>query len=266
MGILSNRTRSLFGNVPYVIQKRICKWNKMNNLKNKKILIVDDKDGHIGLCPLRYGIHVDIYELNNIFVNGGSMEVPVNIPDTTDYIFAERSVKGLRERINIEFINTPYEVQIKNYYAVDEFKEYEYVIACRSLSRIENKQYSMDYKINKLKSNVKKDGYIYIEYYVALKDDDFKSYPENEFLRKDEILKYFPETEWNVFRNEYEIVEDNLTPFNREKKQVVIGYFDARKKPSKPKIVRKKIEKKTIVKNGNVIKVNHNYTINGCLR
>ena len=73
----------------------------------------------------------------------------VNIPDTTDYIFAERSVKGLRERINIEFINTPYEVQIKNYYAVDEFKEYEYVIACRSLSRIENKQYSMDYKINK---------------------------------------------------------------------------------------------------------------------
>ena len=108
----------------------------------------------------------------------------------------------------------------------------------------------MDYKINKLKSNVKKDGYIYIEYYVALKDDDFKSYPENEFLRKDEILKYFPETEWNVFRNEYEIVEDNLTPFNREKKQVVIGYFDARKKPSKPKIVRKKIEKKTIVKNG----------------
>ena len=239
MGILSNRTRSLFGNVPYVIQKRICKWNKMNNLKNKKILIVDDKDGHIGLCPLRYGIHVDIYELNNIFVNGGSMEVPVNIPNTTDYIFAERSVKGLRERINIEFINTSYEVQIKNYYAVDEFKEYEYVIACRSL---------------------------YIEYYVALKDDDFKSYPENEFLRKDEILKYFPETEWNVFRNEYEIVEDNLTPFNREKKQVVIGYFDARKKPSKPKIVRKKIEKKTIVKNGNVIKVNHNYTINGCVR
>lgn len=266
MRILPNRTKSLFGNVPYIVQKKISKWNQKKNYDQIKILIVDDKDGQIGLCPLRYGIQIEVYEPNINFINGAKMEIPVNVPETTNYLFLERTIKGYNERINIEFLDTPYELHNRNYYAIDEFKEYEYVIACRSLSREENIQYDMDYKINKLKQNVKKDGYLYLEYYVALDENDYDNYPSNKYLRKDEILKYFPDDTWNVISNHYEVIEDELTPLNREKKNVVIGYLDVRKKPLKNKSIRKKTHKKIIDNDGNVLKVNHSYTINGCVR
>ena len=59
----------------------------------------------------------------------------------------------------------------------------------------------MDYKINKIKSNVALGGYIYIEYYLAIDEKDYKKYPSNQYLRYGEIEKYFPKEEWTILYN-----------------------------------------------------------------
>lgn len=49
----------------------------------------------------------------------------------------------------------------------------------------------MDFKINKLKNAADDKGYIYIEYYLAMDEDDIINYPLNRFLRKMKLKNIF---------------------------------------------------------------------------
>ncbi len=267
MKILPIRTNSLFGNIPFIYQKRVNKWSLKKINEKLKFLIIDDKDGQLGMCPLRKNIPIVVYEPEQVYLNGGKVEVPLNIPNTTNFIFAKRNIMGFKDRITTELINTKCNLINRNYYGFTDENKYDYVAACHSIDRDCNIEYSMEYKINKLKRNVVDKGYLYLEYYVALKEDDYENYPANKYLRNNEILNYFDENEWTIITNEIKIIKDDLTPLNKELKDVVVGYLHVRKTPTP----RKKV--KRIIKNTYTFYdtyeekvVKHSYIINGVMR
>lgn len=271
MRILSNRTTSLFGNIPYIFQKKVMKWEYRKNQKDTKFLIIDDKDGLLGLCALRKNIPVVIYEPNKIFVDGGKHQVPINIPNTENYIFINRTIYGFKDRVSNELLECKYKVITKSYYDVIDRNKYDYVTACRSLHLDTNDMYTIEQKINKIKSNVKDGGYIYLEYYIANTDDEEK-YHSNKYLKYDEILKYFPDREWEILTNEVKIEKELITPYNICKNDIIVGYLDARKRTEiqigaiKRKKSPKRVPKIIVDRNYVEHKVSHAYTINGVVR
>lgn len=265
MRLLPNRTNSLFGNIPEIYRKKVMKWQTRKIYKESRFLIIDDKDGHLGMCPLRVNIPIDVYEPNKEYLFGGKTEIPINIPDTNQFMFIERNILGFKDRISNELLECECQLYNLNYYEVKNNCLYDYVAACRSLDRKENKRFDMDYKINKIKSNVALGGYIYLEYYLAIDEKDYKKYPSNQYLRYGEIEKYFPKEEWTILYNEVEIIKDDYTPLNRNNEMVAIGYLDVRKIPTPTSKTKK--EYKTYVNYNNEKKiVNHSYTINGVVR
>lgn len=264
---LPNRTSSLFGNMPYIYQKKVNKWSLKKINEKTKFLIVDDKDGQLGMCPLRRNIPIVVYEPEKVFLEGGKTEVPLSVPNTSNFVFAKRNILGFKDRITTELIKTKYNLINKNYYSFTDENKYDYVAACHSLDRDSNIDYSMEYKINKLKNNVADKGYLYLEYDIALRDDDYKNYPSNKYLRNNEILNYFDTNEWTIITNEIKIVKADYTPLNKENKDIVIGYLDAKKSPT-PKKKKEKRPKRTYTfyESNNEKIVKHSYVINGVMR
>lgn len=267
MRILPNRTNSLFGNMPYIYQKKVNKWAQKKINEKTQFLIVDDKDGQLGMCPLRRNIPIVVYEPDKVFLDGGKAEIPLNIPNTSDFIFAKRNILGFKDRITTEMLTAKCNLINKNYYSFTDENKYEYVAACHSLDRDSNAEFSMEYKINKLKSNVAKNGYLYLEYNIALRDDDYETYPSNKYLRNNEILNYFDTNEWTIIANEVAILKEDYTPLNKERKDVAVGYLDVKKAPTPKKKEKKHIKQSyTFYSTKEEKYVNHSYIINGVLR
>lgn len=266
MRILPNRTTSLFGNMPYIYQKKVNKWSSKKITEKTKFLIVDDKDGQLGMCPLRRNIPIVVYEPDKIFLDGGKTEIPLNVPNTSDFIFAKRNILGFKDRITTEMLMTKCNLINKNYYNFTDEDKYEYVAACHSIDRDSNVEFSMEYKINKLKSNVADNGYLYLEYNVALKEDDYETYPANQYLRNNEILKYFDTNEWTIITNEIAILKSEYTPLNKNRKDVIVGFLDVKKTPTPKKKEIKHKQNYTFYDTKKEKIVNHSYVINGVLR
>lgn len=266
MRILPNRTTSLFGNMPYIYQKKVNKWSSKKITEKTKFLIVDDKDGQLGMCPLRRNIPIVVYEPDKVFLDGGKTEVPLNIPNTSEFIFAKRNILGFKDRVTTEMLMTKCNLINKNYYNFTDEDKYEYVAACHSIDRDSNIEFSMEYKINKLKSNVADNGYLYLEYNIALKEDDYETYPANLYLRNNEILKYFDTNEWTIITNEIAILKSEYTPLNKNRKDVIVGFLDVKKTPTPKKKEIKHKQNYTFYDTKKEKIVNHSYVINGVLR
>lgn len=258
-------TKSVFGCVPDIFSRRVRKWNTKPDRDNIKFLIVDDKDGHLALCPLCLNFDVLVYEPNEIFINGGKIDLPVFVPNTDKYVYVRQNCLGLLDRARINFKEDYLKVISRNFYEFDNVEKYDYVCACRSLNREDNNHIEMSKKINKLKNAVNDGGFLYIEYYVAIDDSDYENYPKNSYFRKDEILSFFDSKEWTINSNELKVQKETLTPLNRELKDVIIGYLDVRKKPTVITKARNE-KKKRIDFNNNEVVCNHNYIINGVVR
>ena len=271
MRILPNRTVSLYGNIPYIFQKQVMKWEYRSNYKNSKFLLVDDKDGHLGLCALRKNIPIVMYETDKILIKGGKYNVPINIPNTENYTFVNRTILGFEDRVANELLKSKYKVINKSYYDVVDQNKYEYVTACRSLHLESNNKYSLDEKVNKLKSNVKDGGYLYIEYYIANNNDEEK-YPKNSYFKADEMINYFPNNEWEIIVNDIKTEQEPISPNSIMKENIIVGYLNVRKRNNNyasetVKSNKRKRTKKIILDiNYNEHRVNHAYTINGVVR
>lgn len=259
-------TKSLFGNVPDIFARKIRKWKRIKNDKKFNFLIIDDKDGYLGLYPLSLDFNVTVFEPNRKFIDGGSIEIPVPIPNTDEYVYIKRNCMGLLDRARLQFKEDNLVVYNRNFYEIDTLNKYDYVCACRSLDREENSLYTLEDKINKLKNAVKNDGYLYLEYYIALEDNNIEKYPLNQFFRKDEITKYFDKNEWTILVNEIKIIDDVLTPLNRNNDKVLIGYLDVRKRPSNALKTRKKDNTRIDYNSDKEIKCTRKYIINGVVR
>lgn len=261
-------TKSLFGYVPYIFSKKVARWHTSSLKQKKEFLHIDDKDGHLALYTLSSGLNATVYEPNENFLYGGKEDVPVNIPNTDDYIFINQMIKGLEDRAKLNFVESGLNMINRNFYEINDLNKYIYVTACRSLDRKSNRHIPMDIKINKLKNSVAEEGYLYIEYLIATKEEDFDNYPASSYLRKDEILQYINSDEWTILTNEIKIIKDELTPLNRINEEKIVGYLDVRKKKA-PRIKDKrslKNKKRIDFVTNREVKCKHSYIINGVLR
>lgn len=258
-------TKSLFGNVPDIFSRKVRKWQCKRDRENIKFLIIDDKDGHLALCPLCYNFNVLVYEPNDLFISGGKIEIPVFIPNSEKFVYIKQNSLGLLDRARINFKEDYLKVINRNFYEFDNVDKFDYVCACRSLNREENSHIDMNSKINKLKNAVCDGGNLYLEYYVAIDEEDYEKYPKNIYLRRNEILDYFDTNEWTINSNELKVQKDLLTPLNREQRDVIIGYLDVRRKLTTISKERN-AKKKRIDFNNNEVTCNHNYIINGVVR
>lgn len=278
MKSLKEKTTSLFGSCPDIFRKRLAHWKYRDEIDKNNFLIIDDKDGRLALCPLRYGKRVTIYESNAKYLDGGKFNIPMMDVTTNEYVYKEKTCIGLRDRLNIEFLENLADIKNENFYSSDINDKYTCIAVSKSLDREENKNFTMEYKINKLKNLVKDGGYLYIEYYIALDNDEIR-YPKNQYLRYGEMEKYFDPTEWNILSLEEISTKEALTKTNVEEKPIIFGIIDVRKKFEKEiKKIKKKQEKNilsqsesrslsniTPIRNYRERKV-RNYVINGVLR
>lgn len=253
-------TKSIFGNVPEIYGLRVRKWDRRGENEKKNFLHVDDKDGYLALYSLTYGLDVTVYEPNKNLIYGGKIDMPVLIPNSESYVFINKTIEGLLDRASTQFLENNLKIENKNFYKSNCIGKFIFVTACRSLNREENKDISMDDKINKLKKAVDFNGYLFIEYYLANKADDYEMYPSNCYLREYELESYFDKTEWTIISNEIKIEKDLITPFNKDNKDVVVGYFIARRR-STPVVKERKY--KFEYKGGKRQTVKRNYIING---
>lgn len=72
-------SKSLFGNVDKLYAKRLFKHYATKKINNWNFLLVDDKDGYLGMYPLSYGGNLTVYEPNKKFLYGGLVSVPIKM-------------------------------------------------------------------------------------------------------------------------------------------------------------------------------------------
>ena len=265
MKSLKEKSISLFGSCPEIYRRRLAHWKFRDEIDNNNFLVIDDKDGRLALCPLRYGKRVKIYEPDAKYLDGGKFNVPMKDFDTGRYVYKEKTCIGLRDRLNMEFLENLADIKNENFYSSDLAEKYSCVAVSKSLDREENKNYTMEYKIEKLKSLVKDGGYLYIEYYIALDSNDEFKYPKNQYLRYGEMKNYFDSDEWNILSLEEKSTREDITKMNIDNKPIIFGIIDVRKRTQKEIKKLRKINNILPIRNYREKKV-RNYVINGVLR
>lgn len=262
MKSLKSKTTSIFGKCPEIYKKRVIHWKNRRKLEYRNFLVVDDKDGYLGMCPLRANMNVTVYEQDKNLLYGGKYLFPFKNPNTDEIVYKEKTMLGFQDRINIEFLESNVELLNKNFYESNIDKKYDYVATSRGLSI--DKNISMEDKINKLKSCVKDNGYLYIEYYIALDSDDYDAYPKNQYLRLGEMKNYFNEDEWHIIVNTEIATYEKINQINIESKKIILGTIDARK--CDDKTIRRYRKINDITPITPKIKKLRNYSINGVIR
>lgn len=264
-------SKSLFGNVDKMYAKRLFKHYATKKINNWNFLLVDDKDGYLGMYPLSYGGNLTVYEPNKKFLYGGLVSVPIKMKDNDNYEIKKINIRGFNDRIKIEFLENKVSLIAKNFFEITDNRKFNFVVSSRGLHLESNSKFDMDFKINKLKNAVDDKGYIYIEYYLAMDEDDIINYPLNRFLRKNEIEKYFPTEEWTILCNDVTIKDDEITPLNFEKKKVLIGSFYAKKAKTPIPLSERRKNKPRITtrvdfETHEEVVCKRNYIINGIVR
>ena len=99
-------------------------------------------------------------------------------------------------------------------------KKFDVVFTSCSLHYSANKDFSLENKTKKLQKIVKTNGYLYMDYMMAINENDYDKYPKNKFYRKNEILSYF-DNNWEIlsFR------ENNNPTFEGAHVDCVVDHF-----------------------------------------
>ena len=272
MKSLRIRSYSVFGACPEIYRKRVAHWKHNKELYNHEFLVVDDKDGRLGMCPLRLGVSTTIYEPSHILMYGGKLITPIKNLENNDIVYKEKTTLGLIDRIQLEFLEENADLHNENFYESNNDKKFGYVAACRSFDRDENKDIPIKDKIEKLKKSVKDGGYLYIEYYISLDDNDLEKYPLNSFLRYGEMKEYFNSNDWIVISISEEATQEEINVMNLESKPIILGRIEVRRKKEKirSEYNKRKPRKITELNKCGVVQINRrkvrSYSINGVIR
>ena len=208
---------SVFGTA----QKMSYEYIKMLNKKFKgkfKTLVVDDKDGLHSFAFAMHGSKVVMYEPNEIFINGGTID-NINITPITNRKFYNKCKENL-------------EIRNKNFYEEKVEEKYDFVYCYRSLHEKHNKRIPMKRKMRKLLSSVKDGGYIYIFYHMAKNENDISNFSRNQYFRRSEMKSYFDPRQWDIISLiEYERLTNHKGhPYHIKDHTHKVGHVFAKKK------------------------------------
>lgn len=223
------KTKSIWGNPP----KRLYKLINLgfSNIGNKyTACIVGCSDGKFLLPFARRGVHVTGYDIDDIALYGGYKDFPVRINNTCykykkgfkskEYKLENKKVLGVTERLEFEGLSNYAHIEKRDFYKTVSDVKFDVVFTSCSLHYSVNKDFTLLYKTNKLKDIVKKGGYLYMDYMMAIDENDFELYPKNKFYRKGEILNYFDES-WEIVS----IRENNFPSFEAAHVDCVKDHF-----------------------------------------
>lgn len=190
--------------------------------KGSKVLIVDGFDGWHVFPFVSSGHIVETYEPKSIYIDGGE------IIEGNKSIF----IHGLKERIAVYNAEQQVKYHHIDYYKQNNVNTYDLVHVYKSLHRDCHEDISMEYKIRKLQESVNSDGEIYIYYHLAINDKDDFTYPINQYLRTDEMITYFNDSEWDIIyykeRNKLRIDNGHIGHMKPHLHR--IGYIHAKRK------------------------------------
>ena len=178
----------------------------------------------------RAGIDVTGYDIDDIALYGGNKIFPVvDVKQkykyskdfiSNEYPLVEKRVLGVTERVKIENVDKYTTIEKRDFYKNVPSKQFNLVFTSCSLHYSVNKDFSLKDKTKMLQSIVSKGGYLYMDYMMAIDEDDYVTYPEYKFYRKNEILDYFDEN-WEIIS----LKENNYPSFERAHVDCVKDHF-----------------------------------------
>lgn len=200
------KTKSIWGKPPTRLYRLINlaeqKWGKKFTA-----CIVGCSDGKFLMPFARAGIKVTGYDIDDIALYGGNKDFPIvdekaTYPYSTDfksknYELENKRVLGVVERLELEQLEEYAEIEKRDFYRCMPNKKFNVVFTSCSLHYSANKDFTLEEKTKKLQEIVLPDGYLYVDYMMAIDEDDFNNYPLSKFYRKKEILQYFDEN-WEI--------------------------------------------------------------------
>ena len=224
------KTKSIWGNPPARLYRLI---NLVEKEKGTKFnaCIVGCSDGKFLMPFARKGIMVTGYDIDDIALYGGNKEFPIvpkkivykYKPDfkSKNYKLETKRVLGITERLEIENISKFAKIEKRDFYRNTPRKKFDVVFTSCSLHYTANKDFSLEEKTKKLQSIVSEGGYLYMDYMMAIDEDDYTNYPEVKFYRKGELLNYFDDNKWEIISYR----ENNLPSFEGAHVDCVVDHF-----------------------------------------
>ena len=234
------KTKSIWGNPPTRLYKLI-NLAKQTWGKNFNACIVGCSDGKFLLPFARDGIKVTGYDIDDIALYGGYKEFPI-VKEKIKYEYKSnfkskkfeletKKVMGITERLQIEKIERYADIEKRDFYRTIPDKKFNLVFTSCSLHYSANQDFTLEEKTKKLQDIILPEGYLYIDYMMAIDENDYLTYPASKFYRKKEIVKYFDKN-WEIISHK----ENNSPTFEGAHVDCVkdhfhrFGYILARRK------------------------------------
>lgn len=200
------KTKSIWGKPPTRLYRLINLAKKEFN-NNFSACIVGCSDGKFLMPFARENIRVTGYDIDDIALYGGKKLFPLNDKSikykyssnfvSNEYGLEERQVTGVSERVKLENVENIVTLEKRDFYRDVPQQKFDVVFTSCSLHYSANKDFNLEDKTKKLQSIVSDNGYLYIDYMMAIDENDYEAYPSNKFYRKNEILNYF-DNDWEI--------------------------------------------------------------------
>lgn len=200
------KTKSIWGNPPTRLYK-LLNIAKKEWGKDFTACIVGCSDGKFLMPFAREGIKVTGYDIDDIALYGGFKDFPIiekkiKHPYSKNFKSKEfkletKKVLGVTERLQIEKISQYAHIEKRDFYRNVPKEKFNVVFTSCSLHYSANKDFTLEDKTKKLQDIVKPNGYLYIDYMMAIDEQDYNTYPKEKFYRKNEIKKYF-DSNWEI--------------------------------------------------------------------
>ena len=187
------KTKSIWGNPPTRLYK-LLKLAKNQWEKNFTACIVGCSDGKFLMPFARDGIKVTGYDIDDIALYGGYKEFPIikekikhpYSPNFKSEVFdlETKKVLGITERLELENISQYATIEKRDFYRSLPTNRFNVVFTSCSLHYSANQDFTLEDKTKKLQEIVLPNGYLYIDYMMAIDENDYNIYPISKFYRK----------------------------------------------------------------------------------
>ena len=147
----------------------------------------------------RNEIKVTGYDIDEVALYGGTKDFPIikkkikyeYSPEfiSKKYDLENKRVLGVTERLKIEQIDEFANIKKRDFYRTEIDEKFNVVFTSCSLHYSANQDFTLEEKTKKLQDIVLPNGYLYMDYMMAIDEEDYKAYPANKFYRKNEIKK-----------------------------------------------------------------------------
>ena len=180
------------------VTTRVSSFGRVNTTFYSLLKFLNEKDGeNLEVCDfgcldglhtipfLKKGYLVDAFDMNEIYLYGGHIQMPI-IYEDGQVVLQRRTMYGAEDRINIEGLHDRVRLYNKSIFECCN-RQYDVVYSKRGLSRKEYSHIPIKRKIEKLKSLVKDDGIMYLEYLMWLDDKNTDNLNPNQYLKQCEM-------------------------------------------------------------------------------